>query len=144
MVSYSKHISSVYWICNRFSPLKLQALLGISITLSTENPEKHLKKKKPKTNQKAKHRPSGILWWPLCPWPANLQLPSLLQGIVQVSADQTILMVVKYFMLLKWHPFVAVTEENRNCATSTGIIISVILMFTLWGPHSHSVPQSHD
>lgn len=52
---------------------------------------------------------------------------------MQVSADQALLMAVKYFM----HPFVAVTEENGNCATSTrpAIIISVILMFTLWGPH---------
>lgn len=58
---------------------------------------------------------------------------------MQVSADQALLMVVKYFM----HPFAAVTEENGNCATSTrpAIIISVILIFTLWGPHSYSQPS---
>lgn len=136
MVSDNKHISSVYWIHNKISQPKLKALLGTANHINSRKSRKTLKESNKANNQKDKHRPSGILQWPLCPWPASLELFSLMQGVMQVSADQTILVVVKYFM----HPFVAVTEENRNCATSTrpGIIISIILMFTLWGPHSHS------
>jgi len=51
---------------------------------------------------------------------------------MHVVADQTLLMVVKHFMLLKWS-FLALSEEDRNYATSARLemTISGILTFTL-------------
>lgn len=109
-MSDNKHLSSVYWIHNKLSQSKLQAILETSNHIKHRKSRKTLKEKNKANNLKAKHRPSEFCSDLLCPWPASLELLPLLQVVMQVSAEQTILMVVKYFM----HPFVAVTEENRT------------------------------